>query len=336
MELKIFGGRSNPDLTLAICRNLGVLPGEIEIKNFADGEIYVRFSENLRGEDVFLVQSTNQPYSNLFELLIMLDAAKRASAGRITAVVPYFGHARQERKSKSREPITAKLIANMIMAAGGERLRVLTMDLHANPIEGFFEVPVDHLYARPVAIEKFRKFLALEIEKGDLVIVAPDAGAVKRARAYAERLNNAPLAIMDKRRENPNEAKVMNVIGEVSGKTALIIDDMIDTAGTLQKSAVALAKKDAVAIYAFATHGVLSRDQMDCRKDALSNIHHSSSLTKVFITDTLPKPSVRENWRKLDDQIGYEEKIEIISVASLFAQAIKRIHDNQSISSLFE
>ena len=272
-ELKVFGGRAHPGLVEEICAYLQIVPGKMTKYTFSDGEIFCQIDENVRGSDIFVVQPTCHPVNeNLIELLIMLDAFKRSSASRVTAVIPYYGYARQDRKDKPRVPITAKLVADLISAAGADR--ILTMDLHASQIQGFFDVPVDHLFAAPVLLDAIR-----ELQIPDLVIVSPDAGGVERARAIAKRLL-AGLAILDKRRTGPNEAEVMHVIGEVSGRNVLIIDDIIDTAGTLTKAIAALRKEGAQRILAAGVHGVLSGPAIDRIM--------SSPLEQVLITNTTP------------------------------------------------
>ncbi len=309
-ELRVFGGRAHPDLTEEICAYLNVPAGNATLFNFSDGETFVQIEENVRGSDVFIVQPTCPPANeNLMELLIMLDAFKRSSASRVTAVLPYYGYARQDRKDRPRVPITAKLVADLISRAGADR--VLTMDLHAGQIQGFFDVPVDHLFAAPVLLEAIR---ALEIP--DLVIVSPDAGGVERARAIAKRLE-AGLAIVDKRRLSPNEAEVMHVIGEVDGASTLILDDIIDTAGTLCKTVEALAAKGSRRILAAAVHGVLSGP-------ALTRLEESP-LELVLITNTTP----------VGEKVAGCRKLKPLSVAGLLGEAIRRIHENSSVSSLF-
>ena len=309
-EMKVFSGRAHPALAGEICDYLNLAPGEVSSYNFSDGEIFCQIGENVRGSDVFVVQPTSQPVNdNLMELLILLDAFKRSSASRVTAVVPYYGYARQDKKDQPRVPITSKLIADLISRAGADR--VLTMDLHASQIQGFFDVPVDHLFAAPVFIEAVR-----EMAIPDLVIVSPDAGGVERARAVAKRLGTA-IAIVDKRRTAPNEAEVMNVIGEVGGKNTLIIDDIIDTAGTLVKTVHALKEKGAERVLAVGVHGVLSGP-------AIQRIEESP-LEAVFVTNTTP----------LEDKLRRSSKLKPLSVAPLLGEAIRRIHENSSVSSLF-
>jgi ribose-phosphate pyrophosphokinase len=309
-ELKLFTGNSNPALAQEICEYLGIPLGEATVGHFSDGEILVRVEENVRGMDVFLLQSASDPVNkHIMELLIMLDALKRASAYRITAVLPYYGYARQDRKDQPRVPITAKLVADLIATAGAHR--VLTIDLHAGQIQGFFNIPVDHLYATPVLLEHFRQ---VEIE--DLVVVSPDAGGVERARAFAKRLK-ANLAIIDKRREGPNQIKLMNIIGEVSGRNVLLLDDMIDTAGTVTQGAQALRDKGARTILAGCTHPVLSGPALD-RINA-------SPIDTLVVTNTVPLNGKEEACRKLVS----------LTVAPLLGEAIKRIHEEESVSSLF-
>jgi ribose-phosphate pyrophosphokinase len=309
-RLKIFTGNANSELAAEICECLEAGVAEAEVRPFSDGEISVQIKENVRGADVFVVQPTCTPVDkHLFELLLMIDALKRASADRITAVLPYYGYARQDRKDKPRVPISAKLIASLIETAGANR--VLALDLHAAPIQGFFDIPVDHLFATPILIEAWRD------HKGDdLTVVSPDAGGVERARAFAKRLN-APLAIIDKRREEANVAEVMHIIGEVEGKHCLIVDDIIDTAGTLVKGAEALLANGAVKVSACATHGVLSGP-------AISRIE-ASGLDEVVITNSIP----------LNGQAAECGKVKVMSVAPLLAQAIQSIHEESSISQLF-
>jgi ribose-phosphate pyrophosphokinase len=293
-----------------ICDYLGIALGEATVGTFSDGEILVRIEENVRGMDVFLVQSASDPVNkHIMELLIMLDALKRASAYRITAVLPYYGYARQDRKDQPRVPITAKLVADLIATAGAHR--VLTIDLHAGQIQGFFNVPVDHLYATPVLLEHFK-----QVGLDNLVIVSPDAGGVERARAFAKRLK-ANLAIIDKRRDGPNQTKLMNIIGEVSGRNVLLLDDMIDTAGTLAQGAQALRDKGARTILAGCTHPVPSGP-------ALERINQAP-LDTLVVTNTVPLNGKEEQCRKLVS----------LSVAPLLGEAIKRIHEEESVSSLF-
>ena len=310
--IKIFAGNSNEPLAQEICAHLTVKLGGAKVRTFSDGEVLVEISENVRGRDVYVSQSTCAPANNhLMELLIMVDALKRASAARINAVVPYFGYARQDRKVTPRAPITAKLVADLMSVAGIDRL--LTMDLHSGQIQGFFDIPVDHLYAAPVMLEEIRK---IKTGSEDLVVVSPDAGGTERARAFAKRLN-AGLAIIDKRRSGPNVSEVMHIIGDVKGKSCVIIDDMIDTAGTLCTAAKALEEEGACDVFACATHGVLSGP-------ALERIA-SSPLKKVVVTNTIPAQE------KLDKC----EKLSSLSISKLLAEAIRRIHNDESVSSLF-
>lgn len=309
--IKIFSGSSNPELAKKICKYLAIPLGKSTLKRFSDGELFVEIEENIRGADVFIVQPTCSPVNeNLMELLIMVDAARRASARRITAVIPYYGYARQDRKTAPRTPISAKLVANLIVIAGARR--VLTMDLHAGQIQGFFDIPVDHLYAMPV----FLQFIKKEFKNRDIIIVSPDAGGVERAREYAKRLDST-FAIVDKRRPRPNESEVMNIIGEVKDKIAIIVDDMVDTAGTICKAAEALLDRGAIEVYAIATHPVLSGK-------AIERIA-ASPLKALIVSDTIP---LRDEAKALD-------KIKVLSVAELLGEAIRRIHTDDSISSLF-
>jgi ribose-phosphate pyrophosphokinase len=309
-ELKIFGGRAHPALVAEICDYLNLEAGKVSAFNFSDGETFCQVEENVRGSDVFVVQPTCGPVNeNLMELLIMLDSFKRSSASRVTAVIPYYGYARQDKKDRPRVPITAKLVADLISRAGADR--VLTMDLHADQIQGFFDVPVDHLFAAPVLLEAVR-----DLEIPDLVVVSPDAGGVERARAIAKRLG-AGLAIIDKRRTAPNEAEVMHLIGDVDGCNALVVDDIIDTAGTLTKSVEALKAKGASRVLAAGVHGILSGP-------AIKRIA-ASPLEMVLITNTTP----------VDDKLARLSKLRPLSVAPLLGEAIRRIHENSSVSSLF-
>ncbi len=310
-ELTLFTGTANPDLAQRIADHLGQPLGEAQVGRFSDGEIRVEIHQNVRGRDVFLIQPTCSPTNDsLMELLIMVDACKRSSAGRITAVIPYFGYARQDRKVEPRAPITAKLVADLLTAAGVDR--VLTMDLHAGQIQGFFDIPVDNLYAQPVLF----RYLEQALQAEDAVIVSPDAGGVERARSYAKHLDR-PIAIIDKRRSKPNEAAVMHIVGDVKGKLAVVIDDMIDTAGTLTKGGGAVVDNGAHKVMAVATHPVLSGPAVDRIA--------SSQFEKVVVTDTIP----------LSAAAAAEPRIEVVSVAPLFANAIRAIHLNDSISRLF-
>ncbi len=309
-ELKIFHGRANVPLALNICEHLGVEPGAAEVRTFADGEIRVNIMESVRGSDAFVIQSTQPPADNLLELLLMIDALRRASADRITAVIPYFGYSRQDRKDKPRVPVSAKLVANLIERAGANR--VLTMELHAEQIQGFFDIPVDHLYSTPVLVDFFLK---RGVE--GCTVVAPDTGRANRARGFAQRLmEKMPLAVIDKRRPEPNKAVVMNVVGEVEGLDAIVFDDLVDTGKTLILAARALLKHGARSVMAVATHGVFSGD-------AVQKLQ-KSPLDEMIITDTLPLPRRKQ-----------VRKIRVLPVASLFADTILRTHRSESVSSLF-
>jgi len=311
--LKLFSGNANPALAKEICGYLGIAMGEATVSSFSDGEVRVKIEENVRGADVFVVQSCCTPVNNsIMELLIMLDALKRSSASRITAVIPYFGYARQDRKDQPRVPITAKLVADLVTTAGADR--VLTMDLHAGQIQGFFNIPVDHLYALPVLLAYITKRFGKELQ--DVVVVSPDAGGVERARAFAKRLQTN-LAIIDKRREGPNNAQVMNIIGEVEGKHAILLDDMIDTAGTIVQGAQACADKGAKSVWAGCVHPVLSGP-------ALERLQQSP-LKEVVVTNTIP----------LNGKDQQCPKLRVLSVAPLLGEAIRRIHAEESVSSLF-
>jgi len=307
--LKIFSGNASKSLAENIASYLGIGVGSSLISKFCDGEIWVKYNENIRGCDVFIIQSTYSPADNLLELLIMIDTARRASARRITAVIPYFGYARQDRKDQPRVAITAKLVANLITTAGADR--VLTMDLHAPQIQGFFDIPLDHLYASPILADYYRKQ-----NIPNLVVVSPDIGSNTLARAYAKRLH-APLAIIDKRRPKPDISEVLNIIGNVNNMNVLIIDDIIDTAGTLHAGATALKKYGAKDIYTACTHAVLSGKAFERMNDPVFH--------QVVATDTLPIAEEKQL-----------PKIKILSVASLFGEAIKRIHNEESISNLFD
>ena len=309
-KIKVFTGNANRDLVKKICQELNIEMGQCEVTQFSDGEISVNISETVRGCDVFIIQPTNTPVNDsIMELLILIDAVKRASAGRINAVIPYYGYARQDRKTKARDPITAKLIANLITIAGADR--VVGMDLHAGQIQGYFDIPVDHLSAIPILAEHFKSLVG-----EDTVIVSPDLGGVTRARTFANILD-LPIAIIEKRRPKANVSEVMNVIGEIEGKNVVLVDDIIDTAGTIVKAASVLKSFGAKKIYGCATHGVLSGP-------ALDRIHNSE-LEKFVITDTIPLSDMA----KID-------KIEVVSVAPILAEAIKRINNNQSVSIIFE
>ncbi|MBE7038336.1 MAG: ribose-phosphate diphosphokinase [Ruminococcaceae bacterium] len=313
-NIKIFAANASRDLAQKIAQHLGVSLGNAEVGKFSDGEIYVNINETVRGEDVFVIQSTCDPVNdNLMEVLIMIDAFKRASAGRITAVMPYFGYARQDRKAKARDPISAKLVADLIAKAGADR--VLTMDLHAAQIQGFFDIPVDHLLGVPVLAKYFKEELKEIIEEDDLVVVSPDLGSVTRARNFAQRLD-APIAIIDKRRPRANVAEVMNIIGDIKGKTAILVDDMIDTAGTITNGAQALIDRGAKKVYACCTHGVLSGPAIERIKN--------SCIDKLIMLDTIQLTDDK----KID-------KIKTISVAPIFGEAIDKVYEETSISTLF-
>ncbi|MBR5570710.1 MAG: ribose-phosphate pyrophosphokinase [Oscillospiraceae bacterium] len=314
-NIKVFCGNSNPVFAQTLCKELGVSLGNSVVKKFADGEISVSLNETCRGADVFLVQSTCKPVNDhLMELLVMIDACRRASAGRITAVIPYFGYARQDRKAKSRDPISAKLVANMLTAAGADR--VLTMDLHASQIQGFFDIPVDHLLGNPTFVQYYlNKFPENEYDHDQFVVVSPDVGSVARARAFAAKVHMG-LAIVDKRRQKANECEVMNVIGDVRGKTCILYDDMIDTAGSLCNAAAALVEVGgAKEVYACATHGVLSGPAFE----RISN----SYIKEVVVHNTIP----------VDNTLC--PKIKQLDVAPIFARAIQHVHGGTSIADLF-
>ena len=309
-RLKLFGGNSNPELTAKICQHLQIPQGKAVVQTFSDGEIMVEIGENVRGRDVFVMQSTCSPVNNnLMELLVLMDALKRASAWRITAVLPYYGYARQDTKVLPRVPISAKLVADLITVAGGHR--VICLDLHANQIQGFFDIPVDNLFAAPVLLEYIRQYF-----NGELVVVSPDAGGVERARAFAKRLH-ASLAIIDKRRDEDQKVKAMHIIGEVEGKAAIILDDMVDTGGTLTEAAKALAENGALSINACCTHAVLSGN-------AIGRIE-GSAIENLIVTDSIP----------LQPETKGCKKIKVLTVANLLGEAIKRSHLNDSVSSLF-
>jgi ribose-phosphate pyrophosphokinase len=309
-NLKIFSGSSNRELTENICKNFGMSPGDAMVKTFSDGESRIEINENVRGMDVFAVQSLSIPVNHhIMELLIMIDALKRASAKRITAVIPYYGYARQDRKVNPRTPISAKLVADLLTTAGAQR--VLTVDLHAGQIQGFFNIPVDNLYAMPVLLEYIKEHI-----HNDIVVVSPDAGGVERARAFAKRLD-AFIAIIDKRRPRPNVSEVMNIIGDVKDKDALIVDDIVDTAGTITQAVDALMKQGAAKVYGCTTHAVLSGN-------AVERIQ-KSQMVELIVTDT-----IRPN-----EHTAACSKIVVKSIAHLLAEAIMRIHDETSVSSLF-
>ncbi len=313
-EIKLFAGSSNRPLAEAIAKKLNTTLGEIEVGKFSDGETSVHIAETVRGRDLFIIQSTCSPVNdNLMELLIMIDAAKRASAGRITAVVPYFGYARQDRKARSRDPITAKLVADLITTAGADR--VLTMDLHAAQIQGFFNIPVDNLLGGPTLYNYFAQIAEGE-NPDDYVVVSPDHGSVNRSRKVAERLN-APMAIIDKRRPKANVMEVMNIIGNVEGKKCLMVDDMIDTAGTIVQGAKALAEKGAKEIYACCTHAVFSGPAIERLK--------ASPIKELVVLDTIQLPEEK----KLD-------KIKVMSVADMFAAAIENVYLDKPMSKIYD
>ncbi len=309
-KLKLFAGNSNPVLAKEIADSLGLPLGKSTVSTFSDGEIYVKIEENVRGNDVFIVQSASDPVNtNIMELLILIDALKRASAREITAVIPYYGYARQDRKDQPRVPITAKLVADLIGSAGAHR--VLTIDLHTGQIQGFFNIPVDHLYASPVLLNYFK-----QKKFDDLIIVSPDAGGVERARAFAKKMN-VGLAIIDKRREGPNRTKIMNIIGEVENHDVLILDDMIDTAGTVAQAAAAIKAKGARRIFAACAHPVFSGPAIERLNEA--------PIEEIVVTNTIPL--------KGKDEVC--KKITVLSVAPLLGEAIKRINEELSVSSLF-
>ena len=308
-RLRLFSGNSNIDLVRKIAGHLQTPMGKAVVKTFSDGEINVEIDESVRGMDVFAIQSICDPVNNnLMELLILIDALKRASARRITAVLPYYGYARQDRKVSPRAPISAKLVADLITTAGASR--ILAVDLHAGQIQGFFNIPVDHLFAAPIILDYLKKI------KNDVVIVSPDAGGVERARAYAKRLN-ASLAIIDKRRDSPNVAQVMNIIGDVSGMTAVLVDDMVDTGGTLVRGAYALMEKGAKEVHACCTHPVLSGRAIE--------VIMESPIEEMIVTDTIP----------LKNEAKTCFKIKTLSISSLLAEAIRRIYEDESVSDLF-
>ena len=309
-RLKVFAGNANLALADEICEELGIHRSQAMVRHFSDGEIHLQLQENVRGADVFVIQPTCTPVDrNLMELLLMIDALKRSSAQRITPVLPYYGYARQDRKDKPRVPISARLVAALLETAGADR--VLCLDLHAAQIQGFFDIPVDHLFAMPVMIDYFR---TLDIPA--LTVVSPDAGGVERARAFAKRLNS-PLAIIDKRREEANVAEVMNVVGDVEGRNCILVDDLIDTAGTLVKGTEALLEKGAASVTACATHAVLSGP-------AVKRIEESA-LKEVILTNSIP----------LSEEARKSNRVKSLSIATLMAAAIKSIHDETSVSNLF-
>jgi len=308
--LKLFGGTSNLNLTKEVCDYLNILPGEIVNKAFSDGETQIEIEENVRGRDTFIVQSTCRPVNdNLMQLLIIADALKRASAKSITAVIPYYGYARQDKKVKPRVPISAKLVADLITVAGVNR--VISIDLHAGQIQGYFNIPVDNIFSAPIVLNYIRKHF-----KDNLSVISPDAGGVERARAFAKRLD-ASLAIIDKRREAPNVAEAMNIVGDVKGKTAVILDDMVDTGGTLIEAAQALVQNGAGHVYACCIHPVLSGDAVERIAD--------SPIESLVVTNTIP----------LSRKASESSKIKVISVAEILGEAIKRVYFSRSVSSLF-
>jgi len=315
MKIKIIAGNANLELAKQIVKKLGVELSEAKVGRFSDGEIQVKIVDNVRGADCYIIQPTCSPVNeNLMELLIIADALKRASARRITAVMPYYGYGRQDRKAEPRVPITARLVANLLASAGVTR--VLTMDLHAGQIQGFFDIPVDHIYGTPVTLGYFEEKKTKDKNFKNIVIVSPDAGGVERARAFAKHFDDADLAIVDKRRPRPNEAAIMNIIGEVKGKTCIILDDMVDTAGTLTKVAAAIKEKGAARVFATASHGVLSGEAKQKIQD--------SPIEELVITDSVPL-----------SKTGPNDKIVVLSIASLLAEAIMRISNDESISALF-
>jgi ribose-phosphate pyrophosphokinase len=310
--ITVFAGNSNPELTAEICRYVGIPNGQAKVSRFSDGEIFVEIGENVRGVNCFIVQSTcSPPNDNLMEMLIMIDALKRASAGSIVAVIPYFGYARQDRKVKPRTPISAKLVADLLSAAGATR--VLSLDLHAGQIQGFFDIPFDHLYGTPVFQEELKR---VGLGGEDTVVVSPDAGGVERARAYSKFLD-CSLAIIDKRRDAPNVSKVYHLIGDVKGKRAVMVDDMIDTAGTLCNAARAVQEHGASEVYAAASHGILSGPAIDRLNESV--------LKRVWVTNSIPQQEKAKNC----------DRLRVLSVGSLMGEAVKRIHHGDSISSLF-
>ncbi|MBU0712088.1 ribose-phosphate pyrophosphokinase [bacterium] len=310
INARVFSGRGNPNLTREINEILGLTPGKISISNFSDGEIWLRFEENIRGADVFIVQPTNPPAENILELLLILDAARRASAKRITAVIPYYGYARQDRKDQPRVPISSRLIMDEIVNAGADR--IVAMDLHSSQIQGFVNIPFDHLYAKTIFIEPLKKLIAGK----EYTIVVPDVGGIKFARSYAQILG-LPLTIIDKRRPQPNKAEVMNIIGEGHLEHVLLIDDMIDTGGTIVQAAELLKNNGAKTITVAATHGLFSGD---CIRRLTE-----SPVDQIIVTNSLSIPEER-----------MFPKLEIVSASPMFAEAIKRIHYEESISSLFD
>lgn len=307
-DFKVASGRSNIQLAEKVAGNLGIKLCDTTVRNFSDGEIWVKFEENVRGVDLFIMQSTFAPSDNIMELLMLVDAAKRASAKRVTAVIPYFGYARQDRKDQPRVSVTAKLVANLLTRAGADR--IITIDLHSSQIQGFFDVPLDHLYASPVLIRALRK-----LHLDDLAFAAPDVGGAKTARAYAKRMHG-DLVLVDKRRPKHNVAEIMNIIGNIENKNIVVVDDMIDTGNTFIQCAEALKNSGAKKVYGICVHPVFSGQ-------AQERIEKSDAISKMLITDTIPVNTD-------------SEKMEIVSVSELLAEAIIRTHDNRSISSLFE
>ena len=311
-NIKVFSGTSNIKLSKAICKKLKINLGSLKIKRFSDGEIFVEVDESVRGSNVYVIQSTSSPVNeNLMELFIVIDALRRASANEITAVIPYFGYSRQDRKVADRSPITARLVSDLLIKSGIKK--VITMDLHAGQIQGFFDVPVDHLYARPIAIDYFKK----KFKNKNFVVGSPDAGGMERARVFAKQLNDSNLVMTDKRRPAPNSAEVINVIGDLANKNVILIDDIVDTGGTAVKSAAALIESGAKTVSMFCTHGVLSGD-------AVKNIENSY-VDELIITDTI------NNQEKLKKS----KKIKVLTVSNLIAEAMRRIVRNKSISQLF-
>lgn len=307
-DFKVASGRSNIELANKVAASLGIELSGVQIRNFSDGELWVKYDDNIRGVDLFIIQSTFAPAENLMELLIMIDAAKRASAKRVTAVIPYFGYARQDRKDQPRVSVTAKLVANLLTRAGADR--IITLDLHSSQIQGFFDIPLDHLYASTVLLKSLK-----ELNLENVSFSAPDVGGIKTARSYASKIGG-DLIMVDKRRPSHNVAEIMNVVGEVEGKNIIVVDDMIDTGTTFVKCAEALKSRGANDIIGVCVHPVFSGD-------AQAKIEDSSAISKMFVTDTIPLK--REN-----------SKINVVSVSELLAEAIMRTHDNRSISSLFE